>query len=131
MSQGVSFDTVTTLDGDGNPVTTYPLAKYFTRGADINVNVSGNLDMFSTSISSVNGGNISIIAGGDVNAGSDFLPSTRLRPRHFHQRAGRLSVIANGDINVNGSRIVTYDGGNITVESLNGSVNAGMGASSR
>ena len=40
-----------------------------------------------------------------------------------------MSVIAGGDINVNGSRIATYDGGNITVESLNGSVNAGTGAS--
>jgi hypothetical protein len=36
-------------------------------------------------------------------------------------------VIANGDINVDGSRIATYDGGNIFVESLHGNVNAGTG----
>jgi hypothetical protein len=38
-------------------------------------------------------------------------------------------VLAHGDINVNGSRIAAYDGGNVTVESLNGDINAGSGGS--
>jgi hypothetical protein len=131
VSQGVSSYTATVPDSDGNPVTIYPLTKYFTRGADINVTVSGNLDMFSTSISSVNGGNISIIAGGYVKAGSDVfsVPSTAARGI-FTTVQSDISVIANGDINVNGSRIATFDGGDITVESLTGKVNAGKGASS-
>ena len=59
-----------------------------------------------------------------------FLPSMPFLSLAFTQPAqGDVSVIANGDINVNGSRIITYDGGNITVESLNGSVNVGTGAS--
>jgi hypothetical protein len=131
VSQGVSSDTATTLDGDGNPVTTYPLAQYFTRGADVNVNVSGNLDMFSTSISSVNGGNISIIAGGNVNAGSDiFIGGSASARGIFTTVQSDISVIAHGDINVSGSRIATFDGGDITVESLAGSINAGKGGSS-
>lgn len=40
---------------------------------------------------------------------------------------GGVSVVANGDVNVNGSRIATYDGGNIKVQSRNGDVNAGEG----
>ena len=40
-----------------------------------------------------------------------------------------MSVIANGDINLNGSRIATYDGGNVTVASLNGNIDAGNGGS--
>ena len=39
-------------------------------GAAVNVNLSGNLDMFSTTISSLNGGDILVNAGGYVNAGS-------------------------------------------------------------
>jgi hypothetical protein len=39
-------------------------------------------------------------------------------------------VVAGDDINVNGSRIAAYDGGNVTVESQNGNINAGTGASS-
>jgi hypothetical protein len=140
VSQGVSFDTVPVFDANGQqlydanglPVFAYPLAKYFTQGADINVTVSGNLDMFSTSISSVNGGNISVNAGGYVNAGSDvFTVNSESARGIFTAAQGDVSVIANGDINVNGSRIATFDGGNVTVESLAGNVNAGNGASSR
>jgi hypothetical protein len=40
---------------------------------------------------------------------------------------GNVSVSALGDIDLNGSRIATYDGGNIFVESLQGNVNAGVG----
>jgi len=77
--------------------------------------------MFSTSISSVNGGNISIIAGGYVKAGPEVfsVPSTAARGI-FTTVQSDISVIANGDINVNGSRIATFDGGDITVESLTG-----------
>jgi filamentous hemagglutinin family protein len=128
----------------------YPLAGLFgtggvfSQGADINVTTTGNhsdgttdagepfgdLDMYSSSIASLNGGNISINAGGDVNAGSAVLNVKSFGATGIYSTdLGDVSVIASGDINVNGSRIATYDGGNITVESLNGSVNAGTGAS--
>jgi hypothetical protein len=40
---------------------------------------------------------------------------------------GDVTVIADGDIDLNGSRIATYNGGNVTVESLDGNINAGTG----
>ena len=128
----------------------YPLASLFgnggvfTDGADITITTTGNhsggtttagepygdLDMFSSSIASLQGGNISINAGGDVNAGSAVLSVNAASVRGIYSTSqGDVSVIAGGDININGSRIMTYDGGNVTVESLNGSVNAGTGAS--
>ncbi len=84
--------------------------------------------MYSSSIASLNGGNVSIHAGGDVNAGSSVFAVNILGARGIYTTAqGDVSVIASGDINVNGSRIATYDGGNVTVESLNGNINVGHG----
>ena len=129
----------------------YPLAGLFgnggafNRGADIAITTTGNhsaginpstgdligdLDMFSSSIASQGGGNISINASGDVNAGSAVLYADPTALRGIYSTSGGdVSVIAAGDVNVNGSRIATYDGGNITVKSLNGDVNVGTGAS--
>jgi filamentous hemagglutinin family protein len=106
----------------------YPLASLFTQGADIGVHLSGNLDMYSSSIATLNGGNISIFAGGNVNAGSADFSVTTLGARGIYTTGqGNVRVIAGGNINVNGSRIAAYDGGHITVESLNGDINAGSG----
>lgn len=128
----------------------YPLAGLFgdggvfNRGADINITTTGNnsagenssgdligdLDLFSSSIASFFGGNISINAGGNVNAGSSVFSVAALGTRGIYSTSGGdVTVIAGANINVNGSRIATYDGGNITVESLDGDVNAGTGAS--
>jgi filamentous hemagglutinin family protein len=112
-----------------NQGSTYPLHNLFGTGADINVNVTGDLDMFSTSIASWDGGNITINAGGEVNVGSSqFTPNALVARGIYSTDRGDVTVIAGGDINVNGSRIAAYDGGNITVESLNGNIDAGSGA---
>jgi filamentous hemagglutinin family protein len=128
----------------------YPLASLFgnggvfNKGANISVTTTGNhsagatadgepsgdLDMYSSSIASLNGGSISVNAGADVNTGSSvFTVNTSGATGIYSTSGGDVSVIASGDVNVNGSRITTYDDGNITVESLDGSVNAGTGAS--
>lgn len=107
---------------------TYPLAKYFTTGADIDIHLTGNLDMYSTSIASLNGGDISVYAGGDINAGSaDYKVTSTSALGIFSTAKADVLVIAGGDINVNGSRIAAYDGGNVTAISLNGDINAGSG----
>ena len=142
QSLGVALYTVR----GSNP---YPLAILFgnggafNRGADINVTTTGNpsagetangdligdLDMYSTSIASLNGGNITISASGGVNAGSPvFTVNSASALGIFSAGQGDVSVIANGDININGSRIAAYNGGNVTVESLHGNVDAGTGA---
>ena len=112
----------------------YPLAKYFTRGADISIDLTGDLTMYSSVIASLNGGNISIGSHqnpvGSVAVGAPNFSVTTLGARGIYTTdAGNISVIANGNVDVNGSRIAAYDGGNVTVESLNGDVNAGTGGS--
>jgi filamentous hemagglutinin family protein len=140
QSQGVTYDISyptdkhfqPIYDANGNAEFIYPLANYFTQGADIKVTTTGgDINMFSTSISSQNGGTININAAGNVSVGSDFFTDQSSQPRGIFTTAGSdISVVAGGDIDVNGSRIAAFDGGNVTVESLNGNVNAGTGASS-
>jgi filamentous hemagglutinin family protein len=108
----------------------YPLASLFDQGADINVNAFGDLTMYSSSIASLNGGNINVNAGGIINVGSADFSVNALGTRGIYSTSGGdVSVIASGNVDVNGSRIATYDGGDVTVESLNGSVDAGNGIS--
>ena len=55
----------------------YLLRNYSSVGADILVNLIGSLDILSSSVASLNGGNIYINAGGDVNVGStEFVVNT-------------------------------------------------------
>ncbi|MBX3733060.1 MAG: filamentous hemagglutinin N-terminal domain-containing protein [Verrucomicrobiae bacterium] len=106
------------------------LANYFTRGADVSVVLSGNLDMFSTTISSLNGGNVTVVSDGDVNVGSrDFRASDQFARGIFTVDPSDVTVIARGNIDVNGSRIAGYDGGSVLVRSLEGNVDAGTGGS--
>ena len=110
------------------PAENAALASYFTRGADINVTLANDLNMFSTTISCDNGGNISVSAGGNINLGSTYFTASDAAARGiFSTEGGEVSVVAGGDININGSRIAAYDGGDVTVESLQGNVNVGTG----
>ena len=97
-------------------------------GAAVNVNLTGNLDMFATTISTEAGGDINVNVQGDANIGSSFFTGNdQLARGIFTASKSDVNVTAGGDINVNGSRIGAYDGGNVTVESLHGDVNAGTG----
>ena len=107
----------------------YPLGNYFNKGADISVDLTGNLNMYSTAIASLNSGAINVNVGGDINVGSaDFNVITDNARGIYTSAQSDVTVIAGGDININGSRIAAYDGGNVSVESLNGDINAGTGA---
>jgi hypothetical protein len=65
-----------------------------------------------------------------LNVGSSAFSGTSVAPRGIYSAGlGDVVVTARGDINVNGSRIAAYGGGNVTVESLTGNVNAGSGES--
>ncbi len=110
------------------PINNTALANYFNHGAAINVNLTHDLNMFSTTISSQNGGAVTVRAGGNVNVGSTtFAGSDAVARGIFTAAKADVLVVAGGDINVNGSRIAAYDGGNVTVESLHGDINAGTG----
>ena len=106
------------------------LANLFTRGADIQVSLRGDLDMFSSAIASLNGGHIAVVADGAVSVGSRTFRRESAEARGiFTVDPSDVTVLARRDINVNGSRIAAYDGGNVLVRSLEGSVDAGSGAS--
>jgi len=102
-------------------------------GAAINVNVTGDLRMLTSTIATFNGGNVTISSGGAINlglAGVPFQPSNAGNIAYgiYTAGAGDVNVTANGDINIDTARIATFNGGNIIVESYNGDINAGNGA---
>jgi filamentous hemagglutinin family protein len=108
------------------------LAPYAQTGANINITTtSGDLSMFASTINTLMGGNITIISAGAVGLGTaeDFGFSAPNRGV-YTEAGGNVSVTAVGDINLYGSRIATFDGGNITVASTGGSVDAGNGTAS-
>lgn len=102
------------------------------RGADLNVSVSGDLDMTSTKIANENLlGNLHLTVGGTLNAGGQFTPfdDPNVAKGIFTTSGGNVTVAAGGDVDVNSSRIAAYNGGNVTVTSTHGDVNAGSGGS--
>ena len=100
-------------------------------GANINVTTVGNLEMTSTKIAneSLLGG-ISLDVGGALDVGGQLtlVGNPSVAKGIFTTSGGNISVTANGDVNVNSSRIAAYNGGNVTVLSQTGDVNAGTGA---
>jgi len=99
-------------------------------GADICIKTTGDLEMTTTAIANESYmGNITLNVGGQLDVGGELsafgTPGEALGI--FTTGEGNISVTANNDVNVDGSRIAAYDGGNISVESLNGDVNAGTG----
>jgi filamentous hemagglutinin family protein len=98
-------------------------------GASVTVNVAGDLDMINSCICSIDGGNLDVNVGGNVNLsqGSFVFPVSTCYGIWTSDHSD-VSVVANGDINVGSSRIATFNGGNVFVESLNGSVDCGIGA---
>ena len=101
-------------------------------GADINVNVDGDLDMLTSRIVSVYGGDVTVNAGGNMNLGSSAVPQGASSYAFGIYSTGHsdVSVIAGHDININGTRIAAFNGGSILVKSLHGSVNVGNGLNS-
>ena len=101
-------------------------------GANLTVNASGDFDMSSTKLANESYlGGIDLIVGGDLNVGGQFTTfGDPGAPKGiFTTSGGNISVLANGDVNVNGSRIAAYNGGDVTIESLNGNLTAGNGGS--
>jgi filamentous hemagglutinin family protein len=99
------------------------------QGADLQIDLSGNLDMTSSQIASFNGGNIDITSLGRMQIGSQDSFSSDDTPKGVYTgHGGHVAVHAGGDILVSGSRIASYDGGDVTVVSDHGTVDAGAGA---
>ena len=101
-------------------------------GASLDINLSGNLEITTTSIGNSGWlGGIQLNVGGwlDLGLQSLFGAPDNLARGIYTTSGGDISVTANGNVDVNGSRIAAYDGGNVMVTSLHGDVNAGSGGS--
>jgi filamentous hemagglutinin family protein len=126
MDLGASEDGISSV----GPAFNSALAKIATQGASIKIDLTGDLDMFASQISSWYGGAININVGGSIDAGLANLPFQQSLTPHgiWTSDDSDISVIAQGNIDIDGSRIATYDGGNINVESVQGNVDAGSGS---
>ncbi len=96
-------------------------------GANLDIQVQGNFTMVQTSIINmgINGG-INLNVGGELDVGSGNFNGSN-NEGIFTTSGGNVSVNAVGNVDVDGSRIASYDGGNISVVSQTGDVNAGQG----
>jgi filamentous hemagglutinin family protein len=105
------------------------LASVSLASASLNVSLAGNLEMTSSQIASFNGGSIAITAGGYMNVGSQDSYTSDNTPKGIYTaHGGSVSVQAAGDVSIDGSRIASYDGGDVSVVSTSGNVDAGAGA---
>jgi len=108
-----------------------PLTAISPLGADLTVTTLGDLTMTSTKISNESLlGNITVSVGGALVVGgvNTTLGDPTIGRGIYTTSSGNISVTANGDVDVASSRIAAYDGGNISVTSQTGNVNAGSGA---
>jgi hypothetical protein len=107
------------------------LAPVTPRGASVDVTVNKDLEMVTSTIAALGGGDVNLISlDGSMDLGSQELFGAPGRSPGFGvytSGRGSVTVLAKGDINVSGSRIAAYNGGNISVESTQGNVNAGSG----
>ena len=98
-------------------------------GATIDVKTDADLDMATSGIYSRDGGKITVNAGGAINLSKGtFIFKNDNCYGISSSGHSDVEVTANGNINIGSSRIATFNGGNVLVESDNGNVNAGTGA---
>ncbi|CAL1241104.1 filamentous haemagglutinin family protein [Candidatus Methylocalor cossyra] len=94
----------------------------------------GDLSLFFSKIHTVSGGDINLLVpGGKVNAGlavafAGAKPASDLGI--VAEREGAVNAFVDGDFLVNQSRVFAMNGGDITIWSSNGNIDAGRGAKS-
>jgi filamentous hemagglutinin family protein len=93
---------------------------------------SGDINMTASQISSLAPtAGIFIVTHGSLNVGqSTFFAneSEITQTGIFTAQGGGINIFANKDVNVNESRVMTFEGGDITVWSDTGNINAGRGS---
>jgi filamentous hemagglutinin family protein len=126
------------IGSGNNPVNYASLASVTPAGAGAAVKVttlSGDLSLLTSTIASIDGGNVAVNSAGAINLSlGDFalIPPnpTAVSYGIFTSGHSDVDVTAVGDINIGGARIATFNGGNVFVTSTQGDVNAGNGANS-
>jgi filamentous hemagglutinin len=92
---------------------------------------SGSLSMTQSQISVTNGtGDIYVLTRGDLNVGASALSnSSNLGATGIYTSGGgAVNIFTGGSANVNESRVMTFLGGDITIWSDQGDINAGRGS---
>ena len=122
------------IGSDRSPVNYESLAPWTPAGAEVNVDVGGDISMLTSTIASIYGGKVTVTSGGniDLSVGNFALipPGSYVAYGIWTSGDSDVTVIADNDINIGGARVATFNGGDITVRSEHGSVNAGNGANS-
>ncbi|MGD0816341.1 MAG: filamentous hemagglutinin N-terminal domain-containing protein [Verrucomicrobiota bacterium] len=98
--------------------------------AALMINTPGALDMTYSRIANEGLlGSVQLNIGSTLDVGSENTPFSTPNAGIgiFTTGGGGISITATGDVNVDGSRIATYDGGNINIRSTTGNVDAGTG----
>jgi len=120
--------------GNSGGITVNPLdaalASISFESAALDVHAYGDLTMTASKIANESWlGDINLTVDGTLNVGGQFtaFDDSSAAKGVFTTSGGNVSVTANGNVNVNSSRIAAYNGGDISVESLTGDVNAGVG----
>ena len=117
-----------------NPVNYASLAPWTPSGASVEVNVTGDISLLTSTIASIYGGNVSVNSGGGLylSQGNFALIPAGANVAYgiFTSGDSDVSVVAGQDINVGGARIAAFNGGDVFVRSEHGGVNAGNGANS-
>ncbi len=94
---------------------------------------AGDINMTSSQIStSIGQSDIYVIANGSINLGLTALPTPGTVSNTTGITTGgggAINIFSSQDVNVNESRVMTFYGGDITIWSDQGSINAGRGAS--
>ncbi|HAZ61560.1 MAG TPA: hypothetical protein DCY89_08315 [Gammaproteobacteria bacterium] len=92
----------------------------------------GDILLYFSRLQTLSGGNIELLApGGLINAGlavSAIAPKPASELGIVVQASGVVDVFSEGDLQVNASRVFALGGGDITVWSANGDIDAGRGA---
>jgi len=89
-------------------------------------NNPGDISLFNSKISTNSGGSIDLLApGGLINVG---VPGQGGDIGVITQQAGDIRAIAGTGFNVNQSKVITQFGGNITIWSTDGTIDAGRGS---
>jgi hypothetical protein len=96
---------------------------------DASETASGRINMISSKISTLGtNGDIFVVTGNDINVGKSAIGTSKADSGIFTASGGAINVFAMNDINVNESKIMTFLGGDITVWSDEGDINAGRGS---
>ena len=104
-------------------------------GAGVKVEVAGDITLLTSTIASIDGGDVVVKStGGAVTLSQgDFAlipPGANVSYGIFTSGHSDVKVTADKNVDVGGARIGTFNGGSVTVHSDHGSVNAGNGANS-